>query len=83
MDSFHQPFMVPGTGHCFGGPGAWKIGQGSIVGGGTDGVNWADRSVTLNIVDRVENGSPPGMIIGTDDNSAERMHCMWPNSKTI
>ena len=35
----YRLFMVPGMGYCFGGPGAWKIGQGAIVGRGTDGIN--------------------------------------------
>ena len=75
--------MVPGMGHCYGGPGAWKLGQGAIVGRGTDGINKTDHNVMLSIVDWVENGNPPGVIIGTDDQSVERKHCMWPSSKTV
>ena len=83
MDSFWRLFMVPGMGHCYSGPGAWKLGQGAIVGRGTDGINQTDHSVMLSIVDWVENGNPPGVIIGTDEQSVERKHCMWPSSKTV
>lgn len=83
MDSFYRLFMVPGMGHCYGGPGAWKFAQGAIVGRGTDGINKTDHSVMLSIVDWVENGNPPSVIIGTDEHSVERKHCMWPSSKAV
>ena len=83
MDTFYRLFMIPGMGHCVGGVGAWKLGQGAIDGRGTDGINQTDHSVMLSIVDWVEGGNPPGVIVGTDDNGVERKHCMWPNSKTV
>ena len=75
--------MVSGMGHCYGGLGAWKLGQGAIVGRGTDGINKTDYNIMLSIVDWVENGNPPGVIIGTDEQSVERKHCMWLSSKTV
>ncbi|KAF9648960.1 tannase and feruloyl esterase [Thelephora ganbajun] len=83
MDSFYRLFIVPGMGHCYGGPGAWKFAQGAILGRGTDGINQTDHSVMLSIVDWVENGNPPGVIIGTDEKNVVRKHCMWPSSKTV
>ena len=83
MDEFYRLFIVPGMGHCFGGPGAWKLGQGAIVGRGTDGINQTDHSVMLSIVDWVEGGNPPSVIVGTDEKLVERKHCMWPSSKTV
>jgi hypothetical protein len=83
MDAFYRLFMVPGMGHCVGGPGAWKLGQGAIQGRGTDGVNHTDHSVMLSIVDWVEGGNPPSVIVGTDDNGVERKHCMWPSAQTV
>ena len=70
-------------GHCVGGPGAWKFGQGAMKGRDTDGVNQTDHNVLLSLVDWVEGGNPPNVIVGTDDNSVERKHCMWPSSKTV
>ena len=81
MDEFYRLFMVPGMGHCYGGPGAWKIGQGAIVGRDTNGINQTDHNVILSMVDWVEGGKAPNMIIGTDDHGVERKHCMWPSSK--
>lgn len=83
MDSFYRLFMVPGMGHCSGGPGAWKFGQGVFAGRATDGINQTDHSIMLSIVDWVENGIPPTVLIGTDDHGVERKHCMWPSSKTV
>ena len=85
MDEFYRLFMVPGMGHCTGGLGAWKIGQGALVGRGTDGINQTDHSVMLSIVDWVEGGKAPNVIIGTTDDKppVERTHCMWPSSKTV
>ena len=68
---------------CYGGPGVWKLGQGVIVGRGTDGINKTDHSVMLSIVDWVENGNPPSVIIDTDEQSVERKHCMWSSSKAV
>ena len=70
-------------GHCLGGPGAWKIGQGANVGRDTDGANRTDHSVMLSIVDWVEGGNPPKVVIGTDEHKVERKHCMWPRSKSV
>ena len=85
MDEFYRLFVVPGMGHCTGGPGAWRLGQSAVLGNGsTDGmINQTDHSVILSIVDWVEGRNPPDTIIGTDDNGVERKHCMWPRSKTV
>ena len=75
--------MIPGMGHCFWGIGAWKFGQGVGTGRTSDALNQTDHSVILSIVDWVENGKPPTVIVGTDDQNVERKHCMWPSSKTF
>ena len=82
MDTFYRLFMVPGMGHCVGGPGAWKFGQGAVKGRDTDGINKTDHSAMLSIVDWVEGGNPPSAIFGTDDHGAEIKHCMWPRTTT-
>jgi len=83
MDPFYRLFMVPGMGHCSGGPGAWKFGQGVVLGTGTNGINQTDHSVMLSMVDWVENEKPPNVLIGTTDQGVEWKHCMWPSSKTV
>lgn len=83
MDDFYRFFVVPGMGHCLGGPGAWRIGQGAVGGITTNGINQTDHSVLLSLVDWVEGGKAPGVIIGTDDAGVEREHCLWPSEKSV
>jgi len=70
-------------GHCLYGPGAWKIGQGALVGVATNTLNQTDHSLLLSLVDWVEGGNAPEVIIGTDDQGQEREHCLWPESKSV
>ena len=83
MDGFYRLFMVPGMGHCVGGPGAWKFGQGAMFGRITEGINQTDHNVLLSLVDWVEGGNSPSVIVGVDESWVERKHCMWPSSKTV
>ena len=80
MDDFYRFFVVPGMGHCMGGPGAWKIGQGAVGGILTNGVNKTDHNILLSLVEWVEGGEAPGVLIGTDDLGEERPHCLWPKT---
>ena len=75
--------MIPGMGHCLGGPGAWRIGQGILGGVSTNGVNETDHSVLLSLVEWVEGGNAPEFVIGTDVQGQERKHCLWPESKSV
>jgi len=83
MDEFYRLFIVPGMEHCTGGPGAWKFAQGPVVGRESHAINQTDHSIILSMVDWVENGNPPNVLIGTADDGAERKHCMWPSSKSV
>jgi len=69
--------MIPGMGHCAGGPGAWNVWR------VTNATNQTDRNVLLSLVEWVEGGEAPGVIIGIDDNGQERKHCLWPSSKSV
>ena len=76
--------MIPGMGHCVDGPGAWRIGQGAVAGVPSNGlVNDTQHSVLLSLVEWVEGGKAPEVIIGTDNNDQERKHCLWPNAKSV
>ena len=75
--------MIPGMGHCLDGPGAWRIGQGTLGGVATNGINQTDHSVLLSLVEWVEGGTAPDVIIGTDAQGQERKHCLWPKSKSV
>ena len=73
--------MIPGMGHCLGGLGAWRIGQGGVP--LTDSVNQTDHNVLLSLVEWVEGGQAPEVIIGTDLAGEERKHCLWPKSRSM
>ena len=88
LDDFYRLFMIPGMGHCAGGPGAWQMGQGIVGGALTGGIvttvnNETNHDVILSLVAWVEDGEAPDVIIGTDDNGQEWEHCLWPSSKTV
>ena len=83
MDHFYRPFMIPGMGRCMNGPGTWKMGQDLVNGPISTAVNQTDHNVLLSLVEWVEGGEAPGIIIGTDDNGQERKHCMWPSLKSV
>ena len=77
IDDFYRLFMIPGMGHCTGGPGAWNIWR------VTNTPNQTDYNILLSLVEWVESGEAPGVIIGIDEEGQERKHCMWPSSKSV
>ncbi|KAJ7695379.1 tannase and feruloyl esterase [Mycena rosella] len=74
LDAFYRLFLVPGMGHCSGGPGAARFGQL----GGQNAVNASAHNMLLALVDWVEGGVAPDTIIGTTEDGAERVHCRYP-----
>ncbi|KAF9648832.1 tannase and feruloyl esterase [Thelephora ganbajun] len=83
LDEFYRLFMIPGMGHCGTGPGAWEIGQGSVDGAIKTALNRTDHNVLLSLVEWVEGGRAPEIIIGTDHEGRERKHCLWPSAKSV
>ncbi|TDL20299.1 tannase and feruloyl esterase [Rickenella mellea] len=75
LDPFYRLFLVPGMTHCGLGPGAWKFGQ---VGGATSNENASTHNVLLAVVDWVESGVAPDVMVGTSDDGKERAHCRYP-----
>jgi hypothetical protein len=86
LDDFYRLFLIPGMGHCSGGPGAWAFGQGGRV---SNVVNASSHNVLLALVDWVEKDTVPDHIIGSiPGNGKERTHCRYPqrsifNGKTF
>ncbi|KAJ7135898.1 tannase and feruloyl esterase [Mycena epipterygia] len=75
LDDFYRLFLVPGLGHCMGGPGAVQFGQA----GGTNAVNASSNNILLALVDWVEAGVAPDTITGsTLDGATTRVHCRYP-----
>ncbi|KAJ8092159.1 hypothetical protein PM082_023986 [Marasmius tenuissimus] len=80
LDDYYRFFRVSGLSHCYGGPGAWLIGQGT--GGPLD----ADKNILMAAVRWVEEGTAPETIEGVkyvDDDASKgvafsRKHCRWP-----
>ncbi|KIY50647.1 tannase and feruloyl esterase [Fistulina hepatica ATCC 64428] len=78
LDSFYRFFSISGLGHCFGGSGAYDIGnrQGSV--------SYETRSNVISaITNWVEDQQPPEVLRGTNvtvDREASwwRAHCRWP-----
>lgn len=80
IDDFYRLFLIPGMGHCAGGPGAWAVGQGSYSGEThSNVVNDTSHNVLLALVDWVEAGVAPKYVIGVNDIMEERVHCMYPH----
>lgn len=94
LDEFYRLFLVPGMGHCRGGNGAWRFGQGrSLVpsrsqqDGGKGSQSTEKPQVTIEepsnvllaLINWVENGNAPDTIIGaSDDLTITRTHCRYP-----
>ncbi|KAJ7328419.1 tannase and feruloyl esterase [Mycena albidolilacea] len=76
IDDFYRLFLVPGMGHCFGGVGPTSFGQGIFP--GTNLVNDSAHNVVLALVDWVEGGAAPAVIVGADGEGNERVHCRYP-----
>ncbi|GAA5838204.1 hypothetical protein JCM9279_004155 [Rhodotorula babjevae] len=93
-DSYRM-FTMPGMGHCRGGPGAFNFGgpgqrQVSLGGGSTGSRFDAKHDMVLAMIDWVEKGIAPDVIIGAkyigDDKRngtlLERPHCVYPKQAT-
>ncbi|KAI0393429.1 tannase and feruloyl esterase [Xylariaceae sp. FL0594] len=89
IDAFYRLFRIPGMNHCFGGPGAWVVGQGGYP--ASDGVPFdKGRNVLAAVVDWVEKGTGPDEIVGTkfvnDTPGAgiayQHRHCRYPYRST-
>ncbi|KAK7050668.1 carboxylic ester hydrolase [Favolaschia claudopus] len=76
LDDFYRLFFIPGMAHCAGGLGQSSIGQGTHE--GTNLVNDSSHNALLALVDWVEGGKAPEVIIGVDGEGKERVHCKWP-----
>ncbi|KAJ6490290.1 tannase and feruloyl esterase [Mycena vitilis] len=74
LDAFYRLFLVPGMGHCSGGPGAASFGQL----GGMNARNESSHNLLLALVNWDEGGVGPQTITGTADDGAERVHCRYP-----
>ncbi|KAJ7152596.1 tannase and feruloyl esterase [Mycena crocata] len=75
LDDFYRLFLVPGMGHCGGGPGASNFGQ---LDHSTNAVNSSSHNILLALVDWVEGGLAPETITGTAADGSERVHCRYP-----
>ncbi|KAF9020012.1 tannase and feruloyl esterase [Hymenopellis radicata] len=76
MDIFYRLFLVPGMGHCGGG----VAGAPSLIGNAgldTVGLNVSTHNVLLAIVDWVEAGNAPEVIVGLTENGTERDNCRY------
>lgn len=86
MHTFYRLFYVPGMHHCYGGPGAWSLGQRSPL---DPRQNQTEHNVLLSLVEWVERGREPNWLVGTkyagDRGEAsgvvegQRRHCVYPN----
>ncbi|KAJ7637197.1 tannase and feruloyl esterase [Roridomyces roridus] len=75
LDEFYRLFLVPGMGHCAGGPGAADFGQPGVA---SNKFNASSHNVLLAIVDWVEAGVAPDNITGTAADGSVRVHCRYP-----
>ncbi|KAJ7078443.1 tannase and feruloyl esterase [Mycena belliarum] len=74
LDSFYRLFNVPGMDHCEDGIGASRFGQLPA----SKSLNDSSHNIILALVDWVENGVAPDVIIGTARSGATREHCRYP-----
>jgi feruloyl esterase len=83
MDDFYRLFLMPGLNHCSEGPGAWAVGQAGVV---SNAVNDSAHNVILGLVEWVEEGRAPDVIVGTTRwenvtsgaTQEQRVHCRYP-----
>lgn len=88
LDDFYRFFRISGMGHCYGGDGAWDIGQATPGVAGTP--HDTQKNVLLRLVDWVENDAAPESLTGTkyiNDTAslgveAVRYHCKYPTRNT-
>ncbi|KAJ7653197.1 tannase and feruloyl esterase [Mycena polygramma] len=81
LDDFYRLFLIPGMGHCAGGIGASRFGQGFAV--GQNAVNDSAHNILLALVDWVEKDVPPETIIGTAADGSVRTHCRYPQRSVL
>ncbi|KAF7300583.1 Carboxylic ester hydrolase [Mycena chlorophos] len=74
-DDFYRLFLIPGMGHCAGGPGSTRFGQ---LGRSIAPHNDTQHNILLALVDWVEHGVAPEVIIGTSEGGQPRVHCPYP-----
>lgn len=84
-DDFYRLFLVPGMGHCAGGPGAVNFGQ---LGGTAPPAsrNDSEHNILLALVEWVEGGIAPETIVGSSgggDGRETRRHCRYPAAKSV
>ena len=87
LDDFYRLFLIPGMDHCGNGPGAWAFGQFGLA---SNAANDSAHNVLLALVDWVENGDAPDVIIGTtvpgmggNITATERMQCRYPQKSVF
>lgn len=74
--------------HCMGGPGAYRFGQRG-PGASNAAKNDSDHNVLLALVEWVEGGREPEVIVGSEDSNSEegevrvREHCRWPGWRSV
>jgi len=78
-DAFARLFLVPGMGHCFGGPGVTDIGQPFT----SDVPSAAESDVLMTLVGWTETGKAPAMLVaqkpaGNGQPAQERPICPYP-----
>jgi len=78
LDSFYRLFLVPGMGHCTFGPGASDFGQHYVTRGPVSTRDRPSHNILLALVEWVEKGKAPDVVIGTTHAGAERKHCRYP-----
>jgi hypothetical protein len=76
LDAFYRLFLVPGMGHCGGGPGATRFGQFRHR---ENALNASSHNILLALVDWVEGGVAPDTIVGTAEGGETRVHCRYPH----
>lgn len=64
MHDFYRLFFLPGMNHCAGGLGAWSIGSAQSYPYDQALLN-SKHNGLLALIDWVENGSPPEVLVGT------------------
>ncbi|GAA6043245.1 hypothetical protein JCM8097_008483 [Rhodosporidiobolus ruineniae] len=77
LSDSYRLFMVPGMGHCQLGPGAWNFGFNSqrplsLGGAGTSSTFDAKHDMVLALIDWVEKGIAPEVIIGAKYNEDDK-----------
>lgn len=78
LDSFYRLFLVPGMGHCAYGLGASDFGQLNAAKGPVGTRDLPSHNILLALVEWVEKGKAPDVIVGTNRAGEERMHCRYP-----